>query len=105
MVQGDVIQIFSMTELIVGHSVMNDLNSLMIRVPYSSLRDTAACKHLKQLLQTDINRTISLKMYAKCLLKCEIQRAEHSSVEDAIATMRLYKLVMNKCDTSCSGNC
>lgn len=76
-------------KVLVGHAVDHDLDALMLSHPKSQLRDTSKFPPYRQLAK---GKTPALKKLAKELLNIEIQGAEHSSVEDAQATMQLYKL-------------
>ena len=76
-------------KIIVGHSLHHDFESLNISWPRTGRRDLSACTLLSQKQQ-------SLKILTKNYLHREIQTGSHSSVEDAIASMELYKLVCMK---------
>lgn len=76
-------------KVLVGHAVDHDLDALLLSHPKSMLRDTSKFPAFKKLA---MGKTPALKKLAKELLKLDIQGAEHSSVEDARATMMLYKL-------------
>lgn len=75
--------------IVVGHSLMNDFQSLRLYWPESNRRDLAAC----QLLSKEVR---SLKKLSEQYLSKEIQKGEHCSLEDAIASMELYKLVQEE---------
>ncbi|GFT75586.1 RNA exonuclease 4 [Trichonephila clavipes] len=85
-VQKDVLAIIEGRRL-VGHSLKNDFDVLFIDHPRRLIRDTSKYAPFRQLSG---NRTPSLKSLVSKLLGCEIQGAEHSSIEDAQAAMLLY---------------
>ncbi|AJU05109.1 Rex4p [Saccharomyces cerevisiae YJM1418] len=75
--------------VLVGHALKHDLEALMLSHPKSLLRDTS--RHLPFRKLYAKGKTPSLKKLTKEVLKISIQEGEHSSVEDARATMLLYK--------------
>ncbi|CAI6876012.1 AAB_G0048370.mRNA.1.CDS.1 [Saccharomyces cerevisiae] len=75
--------------ILVGHALKHDLEALMLSHPKSLLRDTS--RHLPFRKLHAKGKTPSLKKLTKEVLKISIQEGEHSSVEDARATMLLYK--------------
>ena len=75
--------------ILVGHALKHDLEALMLSHPKSLLRDTS--RHLPFRKLYAKGKTPSLKKLTKAVLKISIQEGEHSSVEDARATMLLYK--------------
>ncbi|XP_076178321.1 RNA exonuclease 4 isoform X2 [Ptiloglossa arizonensis] len=79
--------------ILVGHSLMHDLNVLYLFHPRKHLRDTSRFKTFCQLSR---GNTPSLKKLAHELLGREIQTGEHNSIEDARAAMQLYVLYRNK---------
>eukprot|EP00795_Rhopilema_esculentum_P012785 gene12785-3519_t len=76
-------------KILVGHAVHNDLKVLMLSHPRKDIRDTSSYKPFKKLLKT---RYPSLKKLSKEILNVDIQSGEHSSVEDARMTMKIYQL-------------
>ncbi|CAI4050881.1 hypothetical protein SKDZ_15G0770 [Saccharomyces kudriavzevii ZP591] len=74
---------------LVGHALKHDLEALMLSHPKSMLRDTS--RHLPFRQAYAKGKTPSLKKLTREVLKIAIQEGEHSSVEDARATMLLYK--------------
>ncbi|XP_071480815.1 apoptosis-enhancing nuclease-like [Diadema antillarum] len=82
-------------KIIVGHAIINDLRVLNLHHPTEDIRDTSRCCALVDLLEKMgvSTQSTGLKALAKHLLHMEIQKGEHSSVEDAKATMKLYRLV------------
>lgn len=83
------------SRILVGHAVQNDLKVLMISHPKHSIRDTSHHKPFRQL----VKGTPSLKVLAQEVLNINIQSGEHSSVEDAQATMLLFRLNKKQFDT------
>ena len=79
--------------IVVGHNIGGDLQSLEIYdLPASQIRDTSFHPTLK----SSAGGSRALKVMARILLRRTIQsksRVGHCSVEDARATMDLYKLV------------
>ncbi|CDO94875.1 unnamed protein product [Kluyveromyces dobzhanskii CBS 2104] len=75
--------------ILVGHSVHHDLTALMLSHPRRMIRDTS--RHIPFRQQYSEGKTPSLKKLTKEVLNLEIQEGEHSSIEDARATMLLYK--------------
>jgi RNA exonuclease 4 len=75
--------------ILVGHALDHDLEALFLSHPKSMIRDTSKHKPFRELSK---GKTPSLKKLAKEILNIDIQGGEHSSVEDARATMMLYKL-------------
>lgn len=76
--------------VVVGHAIHNDLKILLLDHPKKKIRDTQKYKPFKKTVQS--NRP-SLKVLCKEILHVDVQQGEHSSVQDAQATMRLYTLV------------
>lgn len=76
-------------KILVGHAIQHDLDALYLSHPKSMIRDTSKHPPFRKLAK---GKTPALKKLTKELLKIDIQGAEHSSVEDARATMLLYKL-------------
>ncbi|BFZ60815.1 3'-5' exonuclease [Saitoella coloradoensis] len=81
--------------ILIGHAVHHDLAALLLKHPRSRIRDTSLYPPYRQLSK---GKTPSLKRLSKELLGIEIQNVEsndsgrgHSSVEDAKATMSLYR--------------
>lgn len=75
--------------ILVGHAIHHDLDSLFLSHPRSQIRDTSKFPPFRQIAA---GKTPSLKKLALHFLKIDIQGAEHSSVEDARATMLLFRL-------------
>jgi RNA exonuclease 4 len=77
--------------ILVGHAVKNDLDVLILKHDKRFTRDTSKFSKFRA-LTVPAGRTPGLKMLADKLLGVEIQVGAHSSVEDARATMALYRL-------------
>ncbi|AMD22855.1 HHR086Wp [Eremothecium sinecaudum] len=75
--------------ILIGHSISKDLKVLRLSHPRNLTRDTAMCGFLKE--KYGYIGTPSLKKLATDVLGIEIQKAEHSSLEDAKATLEIYK--------------
>ncbi|VFV40658.1 interferon-stimulated 20 kda [Lynx pardinus] len=82
-------------KIVVGHAIHNDFKALQYSHPKSLTRDTSHIPPLNRKAECPENATVSLKCLTKKLLNRDIQvgKSGHSSVEDAQATMELYKLV------------
>lgn len=82
-------------KIVVGHAIHNDFKALQYFHPKSLTRDTSQIPLLNRKASCPENVTMSLKHLTKKLLDRDIQagKSGHSSVEDAQATMELYKLV------------
>lgn len=76
-------------KILVGHSVNHDLESLFLSHPKSMIRDTTKYKPFRAIA---MGKTPGLKKLTKHFLQIEIQDGEHSSVEDARATMLLFRM-------------
>ncbi|KAK5670415.1 3'-5' exonuclease [Batrachochytrium dendrobatidis] len=75
--------------IVIGHAVKHDFEALMLTHPSRSIRDTSTYKPFRN---PKTNSIQSLKKLAAEYLGLSIQNNEHSSVEDAQATMKLYHL-------------
>ncbi|CAK1554280.1 unnamed protein product [Leptosia nina] len=73
--------------ILVGHSLKTDLSVLFLSHAKKNIRDTSKYKPFRKITK---GSTPSLKRLAKEILGIDIQHGEHSSVEDARATMQLY---------------
>ncbi|CAL8287723.1 unnamed protein product [Merluccius merluccius] len=82
-------------KVVVGHAVHHDFQSLAYVHPPSHTRDTQKIPLLNLKGGFEVQRTVSLKNMSKTILNHEIQvgRNGHSSLEDARATMKLYRAV------------
>jgi RNA exonuclease 4 len=86
-VQEDVAAIMK-DRVIVGHAIKNDLEAMMLGHPKRDVRDTSRFSGFRKY---SAGRTPSLKKLAKEILGVDIQGGEHSSIEDARATMLLFR--------------
>lgn len=74
--------------IIIGHAVKNDLEVMMLTHPKKDIRDTSKFSGFRKY---SAGRSPSLKKLAKEVLGVDIQDGEHSSIEDARATMLLFR--------------
>ncbi|KAF2268833.1 hypothetical protein CC78DRAFT_613069 [Lojkania enalia] len=89
-VQSD-ISILLSGRILVGHAVKNDLDALLLKHDKRYTRDTSKYSKFREFASIP-GRTPSLKGLVERLLGVEIQVGRHSSVEDARATMALFRL-------------
>ncbi|KAK0559012.1 3'-5' exonuclease [Tilletia horrida] len=84
---------------LVGHAIQNDLKALLLSHPFPLIRDTSAYQGLRDLART---KYPSLRVLAKLVLGIDIQRHgdAHSSVEDARATMAIFRAHKSAWDQS-----
>ncbi|CAI4036689.1 hypothetical protein SMKI_16G0110 [Saccharomyces mikatae IFO 1815] len=85
-VQKDLLKIISSSDILIGHSLQNDLK--VMRLKHSLIVDTAIIYHHKA---GDPFKP-SLKYLSETFLNKIIQNGEHDSVEDARACLELTKL-------------
>lgn len=73
-------------QIVVGHAIHNDLSALKIDLPKDKIRDT-------QSLYSEASGVSSISLQKLCqqTLSRIIQTGQHSSVEDAWATMEIFK--------------
>uniref|UniRef100_A0A8C6X7E3 Exonuclease domain-containing protein n=1 Tax=Naja naja TaxID=35670 RepID=A0A8C6X7E3_NAJNA len=92
--QGEIIQILK-DKIVVGHALHNDFQALKYFPSRAWRRDTSQCPLLKKKISSTLKPSMSLKNLAHQLLHKDIQVGKHghSSVEDAQASMELYRLV------------
>lgn len=86
-------------KILVGHALKNDLRVLGITHPWYNIRDTAKYEQFMQVRPCDGNLwPRKLSDLVKTRLHRDIQQpgVPHSSYEDAVAAMDLYKLVRRK---------
>ncbi|XP_069011808.1 RNA exonuclease 4 [Embiotoca jacksoni] len=76
--------------IVVGHAIHNDLKILLLDHPKKKIRDTQKYKPFKKIVRSG---RPSLKALCREILNVKVQQGEHSSVQDAQATMRLYTMV------------
>ncbi|KAL9104065.1 MAG: hypothetical protein Q9163_000962 [Psora crenata] len=86
-VQADVGQLLN-GKVLVGHALRNDLDALLLGHPKRDIRDTSRHPAFRLLSG---GRTPALKKLSKEVLGMDIQGGEHSSIEDARATMLLFR--------------
>lgn len=86
-VQQEVAEILK-DRVIVGHAIKNDLTALMLGHPKKDIRDTSRFSGFRKY---SAGKTPSLRKLAKEILGVDIQSGEHSSIEDARATMLLFR--------------
>ncbi|KAL3080024.1 hypothetical protein niasHT_034582 [Heterodera trifolii] len=87
-VQSEVRKLLS-DNILIGHSLRNDLTVLGLTHPPKLIRDTAKFKLLRETLD-DSKKTPSLKLLAHNLLGVQIQQGEHDSIVDAKIALRIY---------------
>jgi len=81
-------------KIIIGHDLRNDLKVLgIMNHPVKLLRDTCKCTVIHELTGS---KSPSLKLLSAKLINKEIQKGPHSSLEDAMAVMEVYKVVEDK---------
>lgn len=95
-VQGEVANLIK-GRILVGHAIQNDLKALLLSHPKPLIRDTSTFQPLRDLAKT---KYPSLKKLAKLALGIDIQLEgeSHSSVEDARATMAVFRSQKSKWD-------
>jgi RNA exonuclease 4 len=76
-------------KILIGHALKNDLDVLLLSHPKRDIRDTSRHSTFRKM---SMGRAPALRKLAKEFLGMDIQGGEHSSVEDARATMMLFKL-------------
>jgi len=86
-VQADVAKLLD-GKVLVGHAVKNDLAALLLGHSKRDIRDTSRHPAFRALAG---GKTPGLKRLARQVLGVDIQGGEHSSIEDARATMLLFR--------------
>ena len=86
-VQADVAKLLD-GKILIGHAIKNDLAALLLGHSKRDIRDTSRYPPFRQLAA---GRTPGLKKLAREILGVDIQGGEHSSIEDARATMLLFR--------------
>lgn len=86
-VQTDIAQLMD-GKILIGHAIKNDMAALLLGHSKRDIRDTSRHPAFRQLAG---GKTPSLKKLAREVLGVDIQGGEHSSVEDARATMLLFR--------------
>lgn len=74
--------------ILVGHAIRHDLDVIMLGHPRRDIRDTSRHPAFRALSG---GKTPGLKKLAREVLGVDIQGGEHSSIEDARATMLLFR--------------
>ena len=74
--------------VLVGHAIKNDLAAMILSHPRRDIRDTSRFSGFRKY---SAGKTPSLRKLAKEILGVDIQSGEHSSIEDARATMLLFR--------------
>ncbi|XP_058503533.1 interferon-stimulated 20 kDa exonuclease-like 2 [Solea solea] len=84
-----------MGKVVIGHAIHNDFKVLGYSHPKALTRDTSRIPLLNLKAGFAESECASLKRLTKAIFNRDIQtgRKGHSSVEDARATMELYKVV------------
>merc|ERR1740121_95901 len=77
-------------KVVVGHSLQNDFQALMLSHPHEHIRDTALFRPLRPPGRE--NRTPSLAGLVEHWFREKIHQGSHDSVEDARMALRLYRL-------------
>lgn len=75
--------------ILVGHALHNDLKVLYLSHPKKFIRDTAEYKPFRAYNQ---GRAPALRILCSRILHVQVQKGEHSSVQDAQAAMKLYMM-------------
>ncbi|XP_072312554.1 RNA exonuclease 4-like [Eucyclogobius newberryi] len=76
--------------IVVGHAIHNDLKILLLDHPKKKIRDTQKYEPFKKMGKSG---RPALRVLCREVLNVIVQQGEHSSVQDAQATMRLYTTV------------
>ncbi|KAJ0060136.1 hypothetical protein NL108_003976 [Boleophthalmus pectinirostris] len=76
--------------IVVGHAIHNDLKILLLDHPKKKIRDTQKYEAFKKMAKSG---RPALRVLCREVLNVKVQQGEHSSVQDAQATMRLYTTV------------
>lgn len=76
--------------IVVGHAIHNDLKLLLLDHPKKKIRDTQKYEGFKKIAGS---KRPALRVLCREVLNVRVQQGEHSSVQDAQATMRLYTSV------------
>ncbi|XP_071325553.1 interferon-stimulated 20 kDa exonuclease-like 2 isoform X2 [Trachinotus anak] len=91
-----------MGKVVIGHAIHNDFKVLSYSHPATLTRDTSRIPLLNRKAGFADNECASLKRLTKAIFNRDIQTGKkgHSSVEDARATMELYKVVEEEWERS-----
>ncbi|CAH8834670.1 unnamed protein product [Trichobilharzia szidati] len=79
--------------ILVGHTLHQDLHVLKLEHPSHLVRDIAAVQYPKSLAGFLVKNAIGLRALTLRLFGVNIQDGEHCSIEDACASMAIYRLV------------
>nr|CDS29628.1 interferon stimulated 20 kDa exonuclease [Hymenolepis microstoma] len=79
--------------IVVGHSIINDLRVLKLKHPRPLIRDTNTAPYAKIAAKLNRKRLVPLRELYYDLFGEKIQQGKHCSVEDARATMKIYRRV------------
>ncbi|XP_069460749.1 interferon-stimulated 20 kDa exonuclease-like 2 [Ambystoma mexicanum] len=93
-------------KVVVGHAIHNDFKALNYFHPNSLTRDTSRIPLLNKMAGFNEKESVSLKRLTKQLLNRDIQVGKngHSSVEDAKATIELYRIVEDEWERELASN-
>ncbi|KAJ3342115.1 3'-5' exonuclease [Gonapodya sp. JEL0774] len=83
--------------ILVGHSLRNDLDCLLLSHPHRDVKDTSQFAPFRKMAK---GRSPALRRLAKDILGLDIQGGQHSSVEDARVAMLLYRSFKSDWDHS-----
>ena len=83
------IQTIIAEKIVIGHDIRHDFSALQLNHPQQLIRDTSSLQVLLLL------HAPSLRLLAKVLLNCDIQKGRHCSIEDARTCLSIYKLFEN----------
>uniref|UniRef100_A0A8C3W5D3 RNA exonuclease 4 n=1 Tax=Catagonus wagneri TaxID=51154 RepID=A0A8C3W5D3_9CETA len=83
--------------ILVGHALHNDLKVLLLGHPKKKIRDTQKYRPFRSQVKS---ARPSLKLLAERILGLPVQQAEHCSVQDAQAAMRLYVTVKREWESA-----
>jgi RNA exonuclease 4 len=85
-------------KILVGHALKNDLDALLLTHPITHIRDTAKYRPFQRM--TTNNSTIKWRprklrdlALEHCNIKIQVEGQSHDSIDDAKATMALYRTV------------
>ncbi|XP_014681818.1 PREDICTED: RNA exonuclease 4-like [Priapulus caudatus] len=94
-------------KIIIGHAVHNDFRVLLLNHPKHLVMDTSFFKPLRVKAGLDPTKTASLKHLTLALLGRSIQKFTHCSVEDARATMEIFRSVQQlwECERGITNSC
>lgn len=82
-------------KIVVGHTLKNDLESLDLKHPIQHQRDIVDTKLIIQKFGNSMGQPVSLKTMTYQTFGRRIQVDKHDSIEDATATMDIYKYYQN----------